>query len=67
MARVQKTELSNMSKCHHAVDVDGKPGYVQWHSDSEKRHRKGQRQVFCPTCCRYLWPHEFRAPGEKKT
>ena len=50
--------------CKHVGD-EKKLGYVAWHAESEKLHRKGQRQIRCGECLRYFWPHEYK-PGEKK-
>ena len=34
-------------------------GYLQWHYDAARRHKAGQRQVWCMTCERYQWPDQL--------
>lgn len=31
-------------------------GYLAWHRDAERRHRAGQRQVYCTACRKWRWP-----------
>lgn len=42
-----------MKQCDKCVDR--KLGYVSWHGDADRRHKRGQRQVRCPGCNLYVW------------
>ena len=33
-------------------------GYLPWMSRSEELHRKGVKQMRCPTCKKFYWPFE---------
>jgi hypothetical protein len=35
--------------------------YLAFHEDAEKRGKRGQKQGFCGTCERYVWPNQQRA------
>jgi len=37
--------------------------YVTRHNEAQRRLRRGERQVFCPTCERWRWPEECCHPG----
>jgi hypothetical protein len=39
-----------MSKCEEP-DL----GYMQWHADAERRHRAGERQLWCGMCGKWIW------------
>ena len=34
-------------------------GYLAWHEDAERRMDRGEKQVRCPDCHLWLWPHEM--------
>jgi len=34
-------------------------GYLDWHTEVEKRHRKGMKQKQCEVCKRWLWKDEM--------
>jgi hypothetical protein len=34
-------------------------GYVQWHIDAEKRTLKGEQQIFCKSCERWIWSNLY--------
>ena len=31
-------------------------GYMAFHSDADRRHKRGERQVYCGVCKRWQWP-----------
>jgi hypothetical protein len=31
-------------------------GYMDWHYDAERRHKRGERQRYCGVCKRWVWP-----------
>lgn len=31
-------------------------GYLHWFSDADRRHKAGQRQVYCLVCRKWQWP-----------
>lgn len=33
--------------------------YGAWHSDAAERHRRGERQVRCPVCGKWIWEEYF--------
>lgn len=39
--------------------------YRAWHSDAERRHKAGERQVYCNQCRVWCWPSEVT--GEHET
>lgn len=43
-----------MEKCNHKTT---KMGYLQGHIDAEKRSKKGEKQLLCPVCKKYIWEH----------
>ena len=34
-------------------------GYLQWHSDAERRTKAGQKQKQCPKCLYWFWKDEL--------
>ncbi len=40
--------------------VEVKPrSYLQWHYDSERRFKRGERQRQCPACSLWFWADEW--------
>lgn len=42
------------SPCSMVAEV----GYLKWHSTAERLSKKGQKQLQCATCSRWLWKYE---------
>ena len=30
--------------------------YMQFVADGAERHRRGERQLYCQACCKWVWP-----------
>lgn len=30
-------------------------GYIQWHADADRRHKAGERQLWCGACGKWVW------------
>jgi hypothetical protein len=39
-------------------------GYCAWHADAERRHKAGQKQVWCSICGKWRWPNQV-GPGAR--
>lgn len=42
--------------------------YLSWHADAERRHKRGERQLYCGECVTpelggWVWPDECDHPG----
>ena len=37
-------------------------GYLAWHRDAEEREARGEVQIHCPECGRWVWPNLFYEP-----
>ena len=40
---------------HKPLDL----GYLQWHTEAERRTKKGMKQKQCPKCKLWLWKDEM--------
>lgn len=55
MAREVDTAQRRAEAC-----VEVKPrSYLQWHYDSERRFKRGERQRQCPSCGLWFWADEW--------
>lgn len=41
--------------------------YPEWVADSEKRHARGERQVFCLKCRLWVWPDQIAFAHKEHT
>lgn len=42
-------------------------GYMHWHSDADRRHKRGEEQVYCSICNIWAWPSNVRADHKGHT
>ncbi len=35
-------------------------GYLAWHRDAGRRHKRGERQRLCPACGLWTWPEYLK-------
>ena len=50
-------DLCPARRRHHIED------FTAWGEDAERRHERGERQVLCGHCERYVWPdHRAACP-----
>lgn len=41
-------------------------GYMQWHADADRRHKRGQVQAWCERCTKWQWALCEAAKAEQK-
>ena len=46
-------------------DNPGGSGYLQKFEDAEARHKRGERQAYCPACEKWVWPDQCSHKGQK--
>ncbi len=44
------------SECQHSVST---LPYMAWHTDAKRRASKGDKQVKCPVCLKFIWRNDF--------
>lgn len=41
--------------------------YLQFHADAERRHKRGERQVWCRKCRIWVWPDQVALEHKGET
>ena len=54
---MEQIELPQGEKCskHKSLNL----GYIDWHSDSERRVKRGMKQKQCKNCKHWFWSDEM--------
>ena len=40
-------------KCEHLIQPN--MAYIDWHQDATARRKRGEKQIFCHECGKYVW------------
>ena len=69
MAPIVGGTMSSTNAIQCSLHEESKLGYLAWHHDAAGRMARGEFQIKCPECGRYIWADLFydSASQQKET